>query len=216
MAAASIASRVLPEPPGPGQRDEPGAALDAARAPRSSSRSRPTKELAGPGQVRVRDRLQRREALARRAGRSRPAPSMSFSRCSPRSVSAMAVGDERAAVAARGGPGRRGRTPRPAPRGGRRRRRSPPRSRGACPCAGRSAPGSGPAASASVSSRAPRQARGRCGWEGEEERVSLRVHLDAALGRAGLAHDRRVLGERLRVALRRRARAAASSSPRRR
>ena len=39
------------------------------------------------------------------------------------------------------------------------------------------------------------------GREGEEERVSLRVHLDAALGRAGVADDASVLGERLRVLL---------------
>ena len=61
LAAASIASRVLPVPPGP--------VSVTSRAPSSirastsaSSRSRPTKELAGPRQVRVRDRLQRREA----------------------------------------------------------------------------------------------------------------------------------------------------------
>ena len=59
--AASIASRVLPEPPGPAQRHEP--CPRTSSRPRSSSRSRPTNEDRRPRQVRVRDRLQRREAL---------------------------------------------------------------------------------------------------------------------------------------------------------
>ena len=38
-----------------------------------------------------------------------------------------------------------------------------------------------------------------CGREGEEEGIPLRVHLDSALGRARLANQPAVLGERLRV-----------------
>ena len=83
-AAASIASRVLPEPPGP--------VSVSRRAPsRAASElldlSLPAHERARRArQVRVRDRLQRREALRSRAGRSRPASAKSFSRCSPRSL----------------------------------------------------------------------------------------------------------------------------------
>ena len=58
----------------------------------------------------------------------------------------------------------------------------------------------GPGASASVIAGAA-ASRSRRGWEREEEGVSLRVDLDAALGRARLAHDPPVLGERLRVGL---------------
>ena len=48
-AAASIASRVLPEPPGPGQRDETRAVAKRGDAPRRRSRSRPTNDDAGRG-----------------------------------------------------------------------------------------------------------------------------------------------------------------------
>ena len=57
-----------------------------------------------------------------------------------------------------------------------------------------------PAASPSVISARGRE-RPRRGREGEEEGVALRVHLDAALRRAGRAHDPPVLGERLVVRL---------------
>ena len=40
-----------------------------------------------------------------------------------------------------------------------------------------------------------------CRREGEEERVSLRVYLDSALGGARLTHDAAVCGERIRVDL---------------
>ena len=39
------------------------------------------------------------------------------------------------------------------------------------------------------------------GWEGEEERVSLRIDLDPAVRRAGRTHHPPVLGERLVVCL---------------
>jgi hypothetical protein len=42
----------------------------------------------------------------------------------------------------------------------------------------------------------------RCRGKGDEEGVSLRVHLDAALHGAVLAHDPAVLGERSRVRIR--------------
>ena len=64
--------------------------------------------------------------------------------------------------------------------------------------------------------RRRRRERSRRGREGEEEGVALRVHLDPALGGAGLADHAPVLGERLRVALGAELRAAAASSPRRR
>ena len=56
-----------------------------------------------------------------------------------------------------------------------------------------------------------RAGRGR---EGNEERVALRVDLDAAVALERLAHDAPVLGERVRVRRPHRARAAAASSPR--
>ena len=84
-AAASIASRVLPEPPGPES--------VTRRAPFRSSATHlvqlplPADEGGGrPRQVRVRDRLQRREALVP-SWKSATGSAKSFSRCSPRSVS---------------------------------------------------------------------------------------------------------------------------------
>ncbi len=70
-AAASIASRVLPEPPAPGERQQAHAVAeqrDHLRALPLSSDERARR----PRQVRVRDRLQRRKPLESRAGRSRP------------------------------------------------------------------------------------------------------------------------------------------------
>ena len=49
--------------------------------------------------------------------------------------------------------------------------------------------------------RLGRRRRSRSGWEREEEGVSLRVYLDAALGAHSLADDPAMLGERVRVCL---------------
>ena len=57
-----------------------------------------------------------------------------------------------------------------------------------------------PGANASVIARRGRERTGSR-REGEEERVALGVHLDAALGGARLPDQAAVLGERLRVCL---------------
>ena len=111
---------------GPGQRDEAGAVLEQ-RAATSATSSLPADERARrPRQVRVRDRLERREALGSPSWKIATGSAMSLSRCSPRSVSV----DRRRAgrvSPARAAPGRRGRRRRCAPPSGRRRRRSPRR-----------------------------------------------------------------------------------------
>ena len=121
----------------------------------------------------------------------------SFRRCSPRSRELDL--DELSGRRRRRAPGRRGRRPRLGRLGGRHRRRSPPRRAAACLCAARSAPGSIPTRAqcviASAAAMRPRRSR-----EGKEERVTLRVHLDAALGGARLPDQPAVLGESLRVA----------------
>ena len=93
-AAASIASRVFPEPPGPGQRHQARPGRGSASPTSLTSRSRPTKLDAGRGQVRVRDRLQRRKGAVPELEDRAPASSKSFSRCSPRSRTSTV--DERA------------------------------------------------------------------------------------------------------------------------
>ena len=72
----------------------------------------------------------------------------------------------------------------------------------------------GPDASACVISSAAASAPGAV--EGHEERVALRVDLDAVVTGARFADHAPVLGERVGVPLGRRAHARASSSPRRR
>ena len=130
-AAASMASRVFPEPPGPvsvRSRTPP-------RRPRttpSSSRSLPTNVLGRTRQVRVRDRLQRRErAFAELEDHHRPVDVLQ---------PVLAEVDERVRCGERGGRCRdedlaavtRGREARE--RSGRRPRSTPLRSRAACPC----------------------------------------------------------------------------------
>ena len=141
----SSASRVLPEPPGPGERDE------ARAVPKQSDAARPAPgpadERGGrPRQVRVRDRLQRREALAARAGRAATGSSKSLAGAR-RARSAR----RRRAPASppRRRPGRRGRKRRSGRPGAARARRNPRRSAAARRCARPSAPWTGPGASAS-------------------------------------------------------------------
>ena len=62
-AAASIASRVFPEPPGPVSVTS-RAPLRTSATTSATSRSRPTNDARRPWQVRVRDRLQRRKRSA--------------------------------------------------------------------------------------------------------------------------------------------------------
>ena len=104
-AAASIASRVLPEPPGPVSVTQPRTVRehrDAAR--RAPARGRRTSD-AGRGRFVFEIVFSGGNALARRAGRALPARAKSFSRCSPSSVSSPSTS---ARVAADIRPGRRG------------------------------------------------------------------------------------------------------------
>ena len=61
--AASSASRVFPVPPGPASVTSRAASSRTSETTALTSRSRPTNEESGTGQVRVRDRPQRRKAL---------------------------------------------------------------------------------------------------------------------------------------------------------
>ena len=108
-AAASIASRVLPVPPGP--------VSVTSRAPfRAARRASSTLPLAADErgrrarQVRVRDRLQRREALSP-SWKIATGSSKSLSRCSPRSRSPALA--EPAGCRRDDAPARRAPTPRP-------------------------------------------------------------------------------------------------------
>ena len=192
------------------QGDEPGAGLDV-RAHLLELALPADEGARGAGEVRVRDRPERRERFVpswkTRTGRSNPA-----SRCSPRSVSSTssaspAVGareDDLASV-------RRGRHPRREVH------------------VGADVALLGQERLPDVESRRTRigpaervrqllrggDRRGRVG-EGEEESVALGVHLDAVMARAGRTDQATMLRQRLGEALLRRAGAAAWSSPRRR
>ena len=193
VAAASIARRVFPEPPGPVS--VRSRAPPAIRASTACELALPADEGARrPGEVRVRERPERREgAVAELEERDRAA--MSFSRCSPSSRSGSAA---RAAVAAErrtcppcaGIGNARGDVDVLADvaLGGHKRRPecSPTRTR------------IGPDASA-IGDRGRRGERGRRSREREEERVSLRIDLDAASSRWRPADDASVLGECLGV-----------------
>ena len=203
-------SRVLPEPPGPGERDADARRRRCARAP---LRARPLcPRRSSPDAAGSCWRSSSAAGRSRpRAGRSRPRSAMSFSRCSPRSVSSSSTS---AAVAAE-------RTTWP-------------------PCDGRGDAGGEVDVVADVAllgqqrrprvqadphldraggerlgHRRRRRDRARRGREREEERVALRVHLDAAVARR---RPRESPAGARRAPPRippRRARAAAWSSPRR-
>ena len=177
VAAASSASRVLPEPPGPVSVTSraPPRSRRAPRRARARARRTSSRDAAGS--------CSRSSSAAgsspRRAGRSRPRSAMSFSRCSPRSRERVARRRARAVVGRERRPGRRGRPRRPARRGGRRRRRSPPRSASGVPVCRPTRTWIGPGGERLGHAPPPRPAPRR-GREGEEERVALRVDLDPA------------------------------------
>ena len=120
--------------------------------------------------------------------------------------------DERARSSATGAPARHGRRQRCARPCARRGRRIPPRSAAARPCAAPSAPGSARRERA-LAVRGGGDGVGRAG-EGDEERVTLRVDLDALVVGKRRAESPPMLVQRLPVVGRRAHAAAASSPPR--
>ena len=195
-AAASIASRVLPVPPGP---------VSVTRRAPSSKRDEHLEQLVvsaderarRPRQVRVGDRLQRREgAVSELEERHRLGDVLEPVLAEVGQLVLDELGgrlreDDLAAVA-RGGDARSEvDVVADVALVGEQRR------------AGVQADAHADRArlSASVIARG-RGDRPRRRGEGEEERVALRVHLDAAVGGEGLAEHATVLGERLRVRLR--------------
>ena len=122
---------------------------------------------------------------------------MSLRRCSPSSTSSSLASSR---VAARRGPARHGPRRRCGGPGGRHPPRSP-RRRAAAPVCRPMRTGSGPPPAPLIIASAAAIAPGAVG-KAKEERVSLRVHLDAAVGSKRLADHPAVLGERLRVRLR--------------
>ena len=142
----------------------------------SSSRARPTKELAGRGQVRVRDRLEA-ESPRPRAGRSPPGRSRFLE---PVLAEILSSACTRPAVASRGRPGphapaaaTRAATCTSAPTYPSHVARSPP----VC----RPARTPNRACGQGLGHPPRRRHRARRGREGEEEPVTLRVHLDSVL-----------------------------------
>ena len=190
----------LPGAAGAGQRDEPRAAARSARAPPASSRSRPTKELAGRGRfvfAIVRSGGKSSSPELEERDRRRRCPSAGARRARRRgSVTSAAVArgeDDLPAV-------RRRR--RRARRRGRPRRRSPRRSRAACPVCRPDAHPNRPCA------RAPSVTRGRGGERGRRASANARKNASPCVStstppaRARRADHAAVLGERLGVPLR--------------
>ena len=193
--AASIESRVLPDPPGP--------LSVTSRCPRTSSatsavsRSRPTNEDAGRGRFVL-------EIVLRGGKRSSPSwkiatgPAKSFSRCSPRSVTPPS---SNARVAAR-----QQHLP-TVPRGRDPRTEMDVLADVTLPRQKRLA-GVQPHSDPDQTRLEPDIRRGRSGdrrpriGERVEERITLRVHLDTALGGEDLAKHSPMLCQRLRVRLR--------------
>ena len=195
-AAACNASRVFPVPPGPGERQQPDVvaaqqADDLVQLARAAEERRRRN-----GQVRLVERLQAREVARRRAGRARSGAERSFSRCSPRSRRSSPATRSRVAcdsehlpaVPGRGDPRRAMDVdPDVALVGDDRLARVEPHADADRPVVERRlAVGGG-------------GERVRCARERDEERVALRVHLDAAVPRERLAQDAPVLGQQVRV-----------------
>ena len=193
VAAASMASRVFPEPPGPVSVTSlaPPWTLSSTAA---RSRCRPMKELAGRGRFVF-------EIVLSGGNRSSPSwkiatgSSMSFSRCSPSAMSATAR-RLLASQARRTRPARHGRRPQCERRDGRRVRRSPRRSEGSA-CCRPMRTRIGPSSSLVAPGGRGCVRRGR---ESEEEGVSLGVHLDPAW-LAQTSRIRRGVGQRPGVLL---------------
>jgi hypothetical protein len=196
-AAASIASRVLPVPPGPVSVSK-RAPSPTSVAISVTSRSRPTNELAGRGRLVLETVLSGPKlALAELVERHRPVEVLQPVLAELDEAVGLDQGrgrrghDHLAAVPDSGDPGR------------------PVDVRAHVPLLGDERR-AGVQAYANAN-RAARERRGRllgrlertlCRAEGNEEGVALRVYLHATLGRKRLAQRATVLGERLRIALR--------------
>ena len=193
--AASSASRVLPEPPGPVSVTSRAPSSIRARTA-SSSRSLPTKELAGTREVRVRDRLEWGEALVAEledGDRVLDVLQAMLAEVGERAVDELGrcLGeDDLPTMACRGDTGGEVHV----------------LSHVALICDARR-----PRVQADtnmdrawgerLSRRGGRRCRGRCRGEREEEGVPLRVHLDSVVCLAGRSHDPSMHRERLFVRL---------------
>jgi hypothetical protein len=201
-AAASIASRVLPEPPGP-VRVRIRAPPPMRSTTSDSSRSRPTKELR-TRQVRIRDRLERREgALPELEDLNRPLEVLQpvLTEVDARDALRRSVAraeernrrrrDEDLSAITGGGDARRPKNVGPDVLVLGEKGRSGMQSH---------AHADRPRLERLCDLGCSRE-RSRCGRKRDEERVALRVHLDATIHGAGIANNAPVLRKRPRVLL---------------